>query len=673
MVTNESVEPDPSRVRTWTDRSGSFKVEAEFIGLKDGKIHLHKLNGVKIAVPVTKMAVEDLEYVEKATGVSLDEDKPLSDIKRRSTQRAKDRGAAESKRNGTAGATISKDPEYDWFDFFLQCGVNPQICERYAGAFSRDQMGEEILPEVQPQLLRTLGLKEGDILRVMKFLDTKYGRVSKTGDGEAIANGSGEGGLFSGPGGTLRNNTRKGRPAPAVQTNDVVDPDAFKPKTGESAARNIPSEAAATSLTSAPAKTAQSGFDDDAWDVKPSRTPTASVPAAQTPAPALVEAPLPAVPKMTGSLSELSLLSPPLEPTPAPQSVPQAAPLQQPARTGADPSFFDALGAPAPQQTLQPQQTGAPRQRPQAPQQSHTGGSIIAPPPMRSSSAPGFPQQSAFGPPPLQPQMTGYQAQPGQSLQDLQQQRLQQQQYGQQALQPQMTGFPQQQPYAQMPSGMMPQPTGYSQFQQSPLQPNFPQYQQPQPTGFQPSAQQQFMNGQMTGSPFADPPRQPFQPQPSGLQRSFSPATGLQSQTTGFMQPQQTGLPPPLQPQITSMGGFGQQPQMNSFGQPPQQQPFSTGYGQPMQPQQTGIQPLVPQQTGPAPSIRFGVQPAANKLTPQPTGRANLRNASKYFFDCALGFATNTRSTTKSIWFLSHKCYAADLNRMIRGVQARRT
>src|ERR1700743_1875726 len=79
--------PDQSKVRTWTDRSGSFKVEAEFIGLRDEKIHLHKLNGVKIAVPVPKMSLEDIEYVERATGVSLDELKPLSDIKGKSLKK----------------------------------------------------------------------------------------------------------------------------------------------------------------------------------------------------------------------------------------------------------------------------------------------------------------------------------------------------------------------------------------------------------------------------------------------------------------------------------------------------------------------------------------------------------------------------------------------------------
>ena len=67
--------PDPEKLRTWTDRSGSFKVEAQFIGLSDGKILLHKQNGVKIAVPTFKVAVEDLEHVEEATDVSMEDDK----------------------------------------------------------------------------------------------------------------------------------------------------------------------------------------------------------------------------------------------------------------------------------------------------------------------------------------------------------------------------------------------------------------------------------------------------------------------------------------------------------------------------------------------------------------------------------------------------------------------
>ena len=155
--------------------------------MKDGKIHLHKLNGVKIAVPVVKMAIEDLEYVEKVTGVSLDDDKPLSDIRRKNTQKDSDRRKSQPAASGSKpGASVEAPktgppkpdgPEYDWFDFFLKAGVSPYQCERYAFNFNKDSMDENILGEITPTVLRTLGLKEGDILRVMKYLDLKFGRT----------------------------------------------------------------------------------------------------------------------------------------------------------------------------------------------------------------------------------------------------------------------------------------------------------------------------------------------------------------------------------------------------------------------------------------------------------------------------------------------------------------
>ena len=37
--------------------------------------------------------------------------------------------------------------------------------------FEREQMDENILEDISPSLLRTLGLREGDIIRVMKYLD----------------------------------------------------------------------------------------------------------------------------------------------------------------------------------------------------------------------------------------------------------------------------------------------------------------------------------------------------------------------------------------------------------------------------------------------------------------------------------------------------------------------
>lgn len=612
IVLMELKEPDPSKTRNWTDRTKTFTVEAQFIGLQDGKIHLHKVNGVKIAVPIPKMSVEDLEYVEKATGVSLDEDKPLSDIRRRS-QKVEPEPATRSSGEGEAkrsGASIQQS-DYDWFDFFLKAGVGPHQCERYSQNFIRDSMDETILPEITPEVLRTLGLKEGDILRVMRHLDTMFNRTGgkpklrnvSFGGEEVISNGEdgSPGGLFSGPGGTLRNNTRKSRPAPAVQTNDVVDPKAFEQKDSAT-----PSDPDATPPASAAAeKPVKQGFDDDAWEVKQPKQPATTAPAAASSSPPATTSPAPTQPtqptqqQLTGALADLSILHPPLQPTPtaqpapSPQSPPPAAPMiqpqptavpvsqpppQQPQQTGATPGFFSQLGQPG-QQGFSPQANGfqqAARQRPQAPQ-TLGQSSLLPPPPPRPLSAPqNFPQQqNSFGATPLQPQLTGIPqmgpqiAPSGQSLAELNQQRFQP------SLQPQPTGF---MPQNQFQNGLMPQPTGFQPQSQFGIQ----QQQQlmPQPTGF---------------GGFQAQPQQPMQ-------------TGINSM-----------LPPALQPQPTGMNGAGGMPYNAS---PPPIPPI---------PQQPTATPLQPQKTGPPPSIRFGVKPEApNKLAPQPTGlKANLSQASK--------------------------------------------
>lgn len=577
--------PDPSKVRKWTDRSKDFTVEAQFIGLQDGKIQLHKVNGIKIAVPVSKMSVEDLEHVEKIAGVSLDEDKPLSSIRPR----------AATNKESKAGASVHSD--YDWFEFFLKAGVGPHRCERYAQSFNKDAMDESVLPDITSEILQTLGLNQGDTLRVMKVLDAKYGRApdkSKPrnvsfGGEEFIGNGEdgGQGGLFSGPGGVLRNNTRRGRPAPNVQAGEV-DPKVFgqgdEPKSPDSSASPPPPAAAETPV--------QRGFDDDAWEVKQPKQPAQPATTTSTPPPAV-----PQVSQPTGAMADLTLLQTPLQPTPAqptvtaqptpPSSVtqPQAAAVQSPAvqqqQTGATPSLFAQVA-----QIGQHQQSQA-RQRPQPPP-TLGQNSLLPPPPQRPLSAPQnfSQQQNSFGPPPLQAQLTGVPqvgfpvASSGQSLCQLTQQR------SQPAMQPQATGFMGQNPYQ---NGLMPQPTAFTPQSQFGIQ------------------QQQQFGG-------------PMVPQQTGFQ-------GLGSQPTGFsgygqlQQPMQTGinsgLPPALQPQPTGANGFG-----NHYPSPPPVPPI---------PQQSTTTPLSPQKTGPAPPIRFGVKPdGPKKLEPQPTGlRANLSQASR--------------------------------------------
>ncbi|KAI1421041.1 hypothetical protein F5Y12DRAFT_718854 [Xylaria sp. FL1777] len=608
--------PDPSKVRVWTDRSKSFSVEAQFLGLKDGKINLHKMNGVKIAVPLAKMAMEDIEYVERTMGISLDEEKPLADVKRAKTMR---NNINKSVLSNNIGASVEPaKPDYDWFQFFLSCDVAVGLCERYAQAFARDSMDESVLPDVDSSVLRNIGLHEGDIIKVMRYLDKKFDRDGRRRNASTAGEGDGEngsaGGLFSGPGGTLRNNTRKGRPAPAVQTNDVIDAKAFsQPKDAETAQSTSPPPQEPQSK--APPSKASSGFDDDAWDVKPARQPEPQPKPAPDPEPKTT--PVQPQPAPTQAMQDLSLLSAPLEPTkiepPAPtpptaiqpqqtQPLNQPQIVQPPAQPqGATPSFFSGIPP-----TPTGPSTSAPslnlglgnRQRPTPPQVMSGQGALMPPPPARPLSAPQSAQPSLFAPPAisaLQPQFTGI-APPGQSMNELNQQRFQQPFMGN-FQQPTSQGFMQVNPTANIP----------------------------QPTGF---GSQQFMPPQMTGAPqiqgpFSDPRAQQFSPipaQPTGYASNFQPPqqfpqqTGINTYLPPALEPQRTSIPtqPQIQPQQTGFGGFGAgfNPAMNAPPPPPPPPPMA---------------PLQPQKTGPAPPVRFGV---TNKIAPQPTGRrANLSQA----------------------------------------------
>ncbi|KAL7268049.1 cytoskeletal protein binding protein [Rhizina undulata] len=595
LLTSVVTEPDNSQIRTWTDRTGSFKVEAQFLGYKDGKIHLHKTNGVKIAVPVSKMSNEDVQYVEKRAGISLEEYKPLADfIKDRQAERKKpqppemgitverpaNRASTASALSPALPSPITRQPgkdDYDWFEFFLNCGVDVNLCQRYALNFQKDNMDESILPDITAEVLRTLGLKEGDILRVVKKLDEKYGRAPKKGGvrfgGEEVIEEAKEGRLFSGPGGALKNNTSRSRPAPAIVTSDTIDPKAFE-QNGKS-----PSPALnAVSKSPPPADKVAGGFEDDAWAPKPSKAqspPPVQPPKAASP-PAAAPAPTPAAPPPApligalGDLSTLSLSTPPLQPTvqsqPPPQPVAQQPPMPQiTGFQGTTQSGFmgsvPAISQPPPQLPL--------RTRPVAPMITGTiGGSLIPPPPARPVSAP---QGYNMPPPPngLNPLTSTY------------------------------TGNPQMSNYGSLA------PIG----QPSMLEQRLSM----QPTGsFQPVGTG-YLSPQINGMPYM---QVNGYNQVGGMQHPMPlhpPGPGFQpliiSQPTGQVQP-----------------GFGQP----SLGYTPTGMGINSVLAPPLIPQSTGLgttqQQLKPQPTGPAPPVRFGV---AAKLTPQPTGRANLSKASK--------------------------------------------
>lgn len=589
--------PDPDRVRTWNDRSRSFSVEAQFLALKDGKINLHKMNGVKIAVPVSKMSIEDLEYVERQTGLSLDDEKPLSGLKKSRSRAAlgtRDPIAVTANRDNSA-----KRLQYDWFQFFLACEVPVQLCERYSQAFQRDSMDESVLPDIDATVLRTLGIREGDIIKIMRFLDKKYSRSAKRGvsfgsEEVQIPDGELHGGLFSGPGGTLKNNTRKGRPIPATQTNNKVDPGAFS----QDAKIELITEDDAAKSSSATVLTKNSGFEDDAWNIKP---PTAQKPISSSSS-SLQAQSVPTMSKITDSVSNLSLLSAPLEPIKLSSSQPQVTrnskppPVQLTPQT-ISPSFMPEIGS---------QKAGVSYQQPNIPisqysNQVATGldysNQLVAPAiqfqaqnqsslmhstPDRPLSAPNVNLQSHFPHSPLQPQATGMQTSAG--------------------YQPPNTSHFQSQNNTRIQQGcaglntqptlgslsMMATPPNYSQLHSSP-QSNFQLYQVH-------GSMQQPLSKRDGVSRFADPKQQflSASPQQAGFQSPFPHQ--LLPQTTAIQQP--NGFIPSFSPHLT--------PQFSH----------------------NAITPLVPQKTGPPPPVRFGVTGDLKKLTPQPTGRrANLSQA----------------------------------------------
>ncbi|KAL7414783.1 hypothetical protein BDY24DRAFT_384558 [Mrakia frigida] len=670
--------PSEARTRIWHDKSGQFKVEAEFLGFKGGKIRLHKLNGVVIEVPLEKMSPEDMDYIERVTGRKQhrtppnDDDIPLAHSvtpKSRATSSVSRDNAGRSSPAVAARPAASRKPRIDWFEFFLSAGCDMDDCTRYSNAFERDKIDESILPDIESSTLRSIGLREGDIIRVKKAIsarnppkekkqqiesDEAYARrlqEEENGGGSSRgATSSPSPGLFTSAGGALKNNTRRGRPERAP-TASSVDAAAIASASSQLSRNDTPPITAPRSPSPPPAPKAQvpapavsNGFDDDAWTPRPSSTkPTTPAPPIVSPPPPQISAPAPTPPTLVSFNSSPSI--------PRPTSAnPQAsssfdylaqlglnrapsAPIQQPINTGMSNMSIGSTGSsgfqpnapPAPQsyhnglgfnnsqapmgQLLQNQQTGA-FQPQQQQQQQGPRGPLAPVPGNQSLLSPLIPTSTGLN----QFIPTRLQASPSNFLS------------------PQATGFPQQQ---------QPQQTGY------PQQPQATGFQQPQPTGYgggyggagggfaQPqggfmSTQQtglnpNFIQGQVNANANALSSADQFnslasarvQPTPRMEQQNFNPSNVFASMkgNKGMLDPsaapQSENKYDALRPQATGFPGMQQQP--TGFMQPQQ-----SGF---MQPQQTGFPMQMggfqqPQQQFPQPT--GFVQPAFNPYGQQP-------------------------------------------------------
>ncbi|KAJ3241993.1 cytoskeletal protein binding protein [Chytriomyces hyalinus] len=176
----QTEKPNPARIRKWVDKSGGFTVEAEFLGIHDNKVQLHKVNGVKIAVPLEKLAASELEHIRTIPGYeNLNAPAPVASVGIPTP------GAARAR----PGATLLPASSYmyngfDWRDWLLRAGIASSDASEYALAFVREKLDKSVLDGVDRDVLKALGISEGDIIRIRKFANTGVG----SGGGNATAN-----------------------------------------------------------------------------------------------------------------------------------------------------------------------------------------------------------------------------------------------------------------------------------------------------------------------------------------------------------------------------------------------------------------------------------------------------------------------------------------------------
>ncbi|KAI9311807.1 hypothetical protein BX666DRAFT_1992646 [Dichotomocladium elegans] len=210
--------PDPKEVRTWTDRSGAFKVEAQFLAFYDGKFRLHKTNGVKIDVAVDKMSTEDIRWVERRLGRSIIKGSSNSSISalaqvnpptppmpprpvqgRQESElpssaatappppsafSASPRAVAEPSSSSAASTDQPKpifakkekkkvNPNWDWFDWFMMIGIPMEASLKYSASFQADKLDDSDIPSLTHKRIKTMGVSEKHTRRIERFIETE--------------------------------------------------------------------------------------------------------------------------------------------------------------------------------------------------------------------------------------------------------------------------------------------------------------------------------------------------------------------------------------------------------------------------------------------------------------------------------------------------------------------
>ena len=296
------------------------------------------------------MSVEDMRYVER----SLDKGNRSTSVPRVSDDDIPLAISKATSANARPNAPSPKKvPKIDWFDFFLSAGCEMDDCTRYAASFERDKIDETILGDITDGTMRSLGMREGDIIRVSKAIekrkptdnlttpsahvleqlrrDEELARQLQAQENSPSSKGTAPN-LFSEPGGMLK--PRRGRPQPSKSLPPSnVDLKAITSASDQIQLTTSPqtqSPATVPSPIMAPPRPSstsvvQNGFDDDAWTNRPSSTkPSKAMSPSSTPR-------APSVPPIA-TTAKLPTPTPTTAASP-PQPTPTAVPTSQVAPT----------------------------------------------------------------------------------------------------------------------------------------------------------------------------------------------------------------------------------------------------------------------------------------------------------------------------------------------------
>ncbi|KAJ1566843.1 cytoskeletal protein binding protein [Cladochytrium tenue] len=174
--TNDASGPNEANLRMWNDKSGNFQVPAEFLTVVDGKAHLHKTNGVKIAVPLDQLSPPDIAFVSNIPGyqnISVSKTSGDAGPERPKFDPAEVAATISAKLAASAPPTATVIYNgFDWRDWLLKAGVSSTDATTYAQAFVSEKMDRSVLGDLDRDVLKALNVSEGDIIRIRKYAST---------------------------------------------------------------------------------------------------------------------------------------------------------------------------------------------------------------------------------------------------------------------------------------------------------------------------------------------------------------------------------------------------------------------------------------------------------------------------------------------------------------------